>query len=56
MITQIKGKTNWWQIFILIAITAVAVYYIKDALAKPFVDWQTYNQVRAAEIKAELNQ
>ncbi|HLC89472.1 MAG TPA: hypothetical protein VJG65_00770 [Patescibacteria group bacterium] len=51
MLISGSAKTNWFHVLLLVGITAVAVFYIQQALAKPFVEWQTYNQVRASELK-----
>lgn len=45
-------KTNWFQIIVLVAMTTAGVFAIRQAFEKPFVTWQTYNEVRAAEIRA----
>ena len=45
-------KTSWFHIGVLVVITVIGVYAIKQAFEKPFVQWQAYNEVRAAGIKA----
>ena len=47
-------KTGWFQIFIITALTAGAIYYIGQALAEPFEGWSTFNEVRAAELHSVL--
>ena len=56
MLLQASAKTGWFHIAVLLLITAAAVLYIRQALLTPFVQWQLHNEVRAAEIKAELDQ
>ena len=52
MIINRSIRTNWFHVGILLIVTAAGVIAIKQAFEKPFVEWQTYNEVRAAEIKA----
>lgn len=52
MLINHSAKTSWFHLGILIIITAAGIFAIKQAFEKPFVQWQTYNEVRAAEIKA----
>jgi len=52
MFINYSAKTSWFHLGVLIIVTGVGVYAIKQAFEKPFVEWQTLNEVRAAEIKA----
>ncbi|MFA6410760.1 MAG: hypothetical protein WCW26_04270 [Candidatus Buchananbacteria bacterium] len=46
------SKTNWLYLLILVGFTGGCLYFIQVAFAKPFVSWQTVNEVHAAEIKS----
>ena len=52
MLINHSAKTNWFHLVILLGFTAVGVYFIWQAFQKPFVEFQKFNEVRAAEIKA----
>ena len=47
---------SWIHIYILLFFVLGAVYVINQAMAKPFVQWQAYNEVRVAEIQATLEE
>ena len=52
MIIDNTKKTNWFSMAIIIFLTGASFYFISKAFYKPLVRWETYNAVRAAEIKA----
>ena len=52
MLLQPSNKTNWFNLVIVVIVAGIGIYFIKQAMEKPFVQWQAYNEVRAAEIKA----
>ena len=45
-----KSKTGWVQLAIVIILTFIAFYYIKNSFAKPYAEFKLYNEVRIAEI------
>jgi len=49
-----SGKTGWFHLFFVLLITLGAVYFIRQSLNESFVQWQSVNEVRAAEIQAAL--
>ena len=49
-------KTGWFHLIVVLIVTFGAVFAIKQALAKPFVQWQTTNEIRITEIEQALDQ
>ena len=47
-----KQKTGWFHLMAVILLTLVSFYYIRNAFAKPYAQFNTYNEIRAAEIRA----
>lgn len=47
-----SNKTSWGKLGIVVAISAISIWFVFDAMTKPFVEWDKYNQVRAEEIRA----
>ena len=45
-----KSKTGWFQLAIVIILTFISLYYIRNAFAKPYDEFKLYNEVRIAEI------
>ena len=45
-----KSKTGWFQLAIVIILTFISFYYIRNAFAKPYAEFKLYNEVRIAEI------
>lgn len=45
-----KSKTGWFQLAIVIILTFISFYYIRNAFAKPYAEIKLYNEVRIAEI------
>ena len=56
MLLQPSNKTNWFHILVIVIVAGIGIYYIKQAMEKPFAQWQAVNEVRAAEIKVLLNE
>lgn len=51
MFIKTSSKTSWLHLFIVLLFTLGAVCLIRQALNEPFVQWQSFNEVRAAEIQ-----
>lgn len=51
--TAKKSKTGWFQLAIIITLTLISFYYIKNAFAKPYAEIKLYNEVRITEIYGE---
>jgi uncharacterized membrane protein len=47
-----KQKTGWFHLATVLVITLISFYFIKNAFAKPFAEFQTYNELRYSEIRA----
>lgn len=47
-----KQKTGWFHLIVVVLLTLVSFYYIKNAFAKPYAEFNTYNEIRSAEIRA----
>ncbi len=47
-----KQKTGWFHLVLVVAITFISFYYIRNAFAKPFAEFKTYNEIRVEEIRA----
>lgn len=56
MLIQAKQSTSWFRLGIVIFATLVSFWVIKEALAKPFNEWQTYNEIRHTEIKTYIDE
>jgi len=56
MLINHSSKTGWFQLSLVVFATAVSFFFIKRAFEKPFVEWQTFNEVRAAEIKSAIDE
>ena len=56
MLIQAQENTNWFRLGIVVTMTLVSFWFIKEAFAKPFVEWKAYNEIRAAEINAIIGQ
>jgi hypothetical protein len=54
MLIQSSAKTSWFRIYLVLFITLGAVYVVRESLAEPFVQWQTLNEIRVAEIEAMM--
>lgn len=48
-----KANTGWFQLAIVIALTFISFYYIRNAFAKPYAEFKTYNEIRITEIYGE---
>lgn len=48
--TARKGKTGWFHLAVVVALTLISFYYIRNAFAKPYAEIKLYNEVRIAEI------
>ncbi len=51
-----SGKTNWFHLGVVVILTIIGFYVISQAMAKPFVEWQTFNEVRAAEMRSLMEE
>lgn len=51
--TAKKRGTGWFQLAIVITLTFISFYYIRNAFAKPYAEMKSYNEVRIAEIYGE---
>lgn len=45
-----KRKTGWFHLAVVVALTLISFYYIRNAFAKPYAEIKLYNEVRIAEI------
>jgi len=50
--TARKARTGWFQLAIIVALTMISFYYIRNAFAKPFAQFETHNEIRVSEIRA----
>ncbi len=48
---QSSAKTSWFHIALLVVLTIISIYVIKQAFAEPLFEWQRLNEVHAAQIK-----
>lgn len=56
MLIQAQGKTNYFRLGIVVLATLLSFWVIKEAFAKPFANWESYNDVRNAEIQAIIGE
>jgi len=49
-----SAQTSWFHLLLVVVLAGGGVYAISQALYKPMVNWQTFNEVRAAEIHQAL--
>lgn len=56
MIVSSELKTNWYRLGLIVFLAGMGVYFIGQSLTKPAVYWQTYNEIRAAELKSALEE
>lgn len=52
MLIEQSRNTNWFRLGLVVCATFISFWFIKEAFAKPFVEWKAYNEVRVAEITA----
>lgn len=50
MFTARKTGTGWFHLAAVVLLTLASFYYIRNAFAKPYAEFQTYNEIRIAEI------
>tara|TARA_Y100000310_G_C20697013_1_gene826401 strand:+ start:2471 stop:2641 length:171 start_codon:yes stop_codon:yes gene_type:complete len=56
MLISAKYKTNWYRVGLIVFLAGAGLYFIGQSLSKPAVQWQTYSDIRAAELKAALEE
>jgi len=56
MFIKHSNQTGWFQLSIVILATAISFFFIKRAFEKPFVEWQTFNEVRAGEFRSAIEE
>lgn len=49
------AKTSWFRLSIIIFLTLISFYLIKESFAKTLIEWQEVNEVRLSEI-SDLSQ
>ncbi len=54
MLVRKVGKTGWFHLSVVVALTITSFYFISEALAKPAAEWQTFNEIRAKELQQAL--
>ena len=50
MIIDKSAKTNWFHIMIVVSVTVASLYFISNALAKTYIQWDEINDARIKEI------
>ncbi len=56
LIVNSRAKTGWFQLGIIMVMTIIGFYFIKEAFAKTLIEWQNVNEVQQAEIQKMLEQ
>ena len=56
MLINKSSKTNWFHLLLIVGATIVSFYFIKEALAKTFIQWEAVNDEHFTEIKAMLEE
>ena len=51
MIFLPTAKTSWFRLSIIIFLTLLSFYVIKESFARTLIEWQEVNEIRLAEIE-----
>lgn len=56
MLIDKSAKTNWFNIFLVVGLTIISFWFIKEAFAKTFLQWEAVNDVHIAEVTAMMTE
>jgi len=56
MLIDKSAKTNWFHIFLIVGATVISFWFIKDAFAKTFLQWEAVNDFHIAEVQAMMEE
>ncbi|MFA6255154.1 MAG: hypothetical protein WC675_03970 [Patescibacteria group bacterium] len=56
LLLNTSAKTGWFQLGIIVVMTIISFYFIKEAFAKTLIEWQNVNELQQTEIQGMLDQ
>ena len=56
LLVKANAKTGWFQLGIVVIMTIIGFYFIKEAFAQTLIEWQNVNELRATEIQKMMEQ
>lgn len=56
MSTNTTYKTGWFHLGLIVIMTITSFWFIKEALAKTYIQWEQVNETRVSKIQSLLDE